>query len=107
MIKDLLSFMCIMAVFVVAYGVTTEATMNKTSKLDFNLFRQIIRKSYWPIFGTIDVLDDFSKVSFECDDESDDCSEIVGFIYTYVLLMIYVLVANVLLINLLIAMFRY
>ncbi len=82
------------------------ATLNKKSKLDINLFRSIIDKAYWPIFGTIQVLDDFDKIDFDCHDEHD-CPEIFGIIYSYVLLMIYVIIGNVLLINLLIAMFRY
>jgi hypothetical protein len=72
------------------------------------MFVQIINKAYWPIFGTIEILNDFSKISSSCKDDLDeDCPEIYGVIYGYVLLMGYVIVANVMLINLLIAMFRF
>jgi hypothetical protein len=55
-----------------------------------------------------EILADFSKISSQCNGELDeDCSELYGVVYSYVLLMGYVVVGNVLLINLLIAMFRF
>lgn len=125
MIKDLVFFLAIVAVFLCAFGITTEgwpfkldklkhqtflidfyiATLNKASQPSVNLFKQIINKAYWPIFGTIKVLDDFDSIDFSCTD-GKDCPEMLGVIYSYVMLMVYVIIGNVLLINLLIAMFR-
>jgi hypothetical protein len=51
-------------------------------------------------------LEDFSKISLKCDSDHEECPELYGVIYSYILLMLYVVVGNVLLINLLIAMFR-
>ncbi len=82
--------------------------MKKRSEFDFNLFKEIINKAYWPIFGTIEILEDFSTISLNCKDDLDEeCPELYGIVYSYILLMAYVVVGNVLLINLLIAMFRY
>ena len=82
-----------------------KALLNKKSDLNLNLFRRMINKAYWPIYGTIKILEDFDRINFECTNESD-CPEKFGAIYSYVLLMAYMIIGNVLLINLLIAMFR-
>jgi hypothetical protein len=107
MIRDLLFFLCLMAIFVFAYGITTEAILNQRSELDLNLFRRIVNKAYWPIYGTIKVMEDFDKINFSCHEGS--CPESIekfGAIYSFLLLMAYMIIANVLLVNLLIAMFR-
>jgi hypothetical protein len=91
-----------MIIFVTAFGITTEAILSKkTSKLDFDLFRRIINHAYWPIFGDIGLLG-----TLECEEESDKCPDAIGASYTFVMLMIYMIIANVLLVNVLIAMFR-
>ncbi len=107
MIKDLLFFLCLMAIFVFAFGITTEAILNQQSDLDLNLFRRIVNKAYWPIYGTIKVMEDFDRIDFSC--REGNCPENIekfGAIYSFLLLMAYMIIANVLLVNLLIAMFR-
>ena len=70
-----------------------------------NLFRRILTKGYWPVYGTIKILEDFDRFSANCTGRLD-CPEPHGLVYSYIVLMIYMVVANVLLVNLLIAMFR-
>jgi hypothetical protein len=99
-----------MAIFVFAFGITTEAIMNQRSDFDLNLFRRIVNKAYWPIYGTIKVMEDFDKINFVCKDDKDGnyCPEDMekfGAVYSFILLMGYMIIANVLLVNLLIAMF--
>lgn len=66
----------------------------------------MLTKSYWPIYGTMKILEDFDKFYANCTGRPD-CPDKTGVVYSYVLLMIYMVIANVLLINLLIAMFRF
>ena len=50
------------------------------------------------------IFDDFEKEN--CSSSDDECPESAGIAFSYIALMFYMLIANVLLINLLIAMFR-
>ncbi|CAF1009735.1 unnamed protein product, partial [Brachionus calyciflorus] len=104
MIRDLIFFMCLIAIFVCAFGITTEAALYPSSNFDLNLFRRILTKGYWPVYGTIKILEDFDRFSANCTGRLD-CPEPHGLVYSYIVLMIYMVVANVLLVNLLIAMF--
>ena len=66
------------------------------------LVRSLIDKAYWPLYGQMSILDEINE---HCSDDGS-CPEKTGIYFSYVALMIYMLVANVLLLNLLIAMFR-
>ena len=57
-----------------------------------------------PIFGEMKILDEISDEE-NCV-ESGNCPQKSGVIFSYIGLMIYMIVVNVLLLNLLIAMFR-
>ena len=62
--------------------------------------------AYWPIYGEMGILDTIKKDS--CDEQNGEiCLDSVTQASSFILLMIYMVIANVLLINLLIAMFRY
>ncbi|RNA22704.1 transient receptor potential cation channel trpm isoform X4 [Brachionus plicatilis] len=104
MAKDLIYFMCLTSIFVCAFGITTEASLYPSSKFDLNLIRRILTKGYWPIYGTIKILEDFDKFFSNCTQQSD-CPDPHGMVYSYLALIVYMVLANVLLVNLLIAMF--
>jgi hypothetical protein len=105
-IYDLIFFLVIIAIFVITFAITTQATMYSNNELSLQLLKKLIDKAYWPIFGEVRILDEINAV--ELDDCSDDtCPSTSGVIYSYVTLVIYIIIANVLLINLLIAMFRF
>ena len=85
---------------------TAQATLYPRSKLGFGLLKEILDKAYWPIFGEMKVYDKELDDDV-CDAENQEgCPTESGVIFTYVTLMVYMIAANVLLINLLIAMFR-
>lgn len=83
--------------------------------------KKIIDLAYWPIFGEIDPVEEMidkkceyfkiqnttSFVEARNEDESSECGDPSGIYFAYIALIIYIILANVLLINLLIAMFRY
>ena len=69
------------------------------------MFKAIIDYSYWPIFGEINILDDLNAIDCNQTGVYDHTCSAQN-IYAYILVMIYMILANVLLINLLIAMFR-
>jgi transient receptor potential cation channel subfamily M protein 5 len=100
-------FVTIIAIFICAFGVTTQALLYPHNELNLKLFLSIIHKAYWPIYGEIKILEEDIKLnSFDCDAKNTHCPEPISVIFTFFSLMIYMVIANVLLINLLIAMFR-
>lgn len=107
MIQDLMFFMCIIAIFVSAFGVTTQATLYPSrNQLNFKLLRNVINKGYWPIYGEMKILDELGDCTYDPAFNKTTCPENSGVVFSYIALMIYMVIANVLLINLLIAMFR-
>ena len=69
------------------------------------LVKKLIDKAYWPIFGDLRIIDELTLQ--DCKPNATvQCPEKSGVVYSYIVLMIYIIIANVVLINLLIAMFR-
>lgn len=105
MVRDLMFFISIIAIFVCCFGVTTQATLYPGNKLSFALLRSVLDKAYWPIYGEMKILEEIGDCP-KADGSNEDCPETSGIAFSYIGLMIYMVIANVLLINLLIAMFR-
>ena len=104
--KDLAFFISIIAVFFFAFGITTQATMYPNNNaFSYELVKSIINKAYWPIYGEMKIFDEFNNEN--CDQTEEGCPDIFGVEFSYFALMAYMMIANVLLVNLLIAMFRF
>jgi hypothetical protein len=104
MARDLMFFISIILIFICLFGVITQATLYPGNKLDFALLVNIFDKAYWPIYGELRILEELEECSQE-NDKNRICPEPSGVAFSYLLLVIYMLIANILLINLLIAMF--
>ena len=102
--RDLACFVGIMTVFVSSFGITTHATLYPNIPFNNNLIKNIINKAYWPIYGDMKIFDELENDN--CAESSLGCPESSGIVFSYIALMIYMAFANLLLINLLIAMFR-
>ena len=65
--------------------------------------------AYWPIYGEMGILETIKKEPCVegATDNQEKCLDSTIQVSSFVLLMVYMVIANVLLINLLIAMFRY
>jgi hypothetical protein len=68
------------------------------------LIKNIIHKGYWPIYGEMKIFDDLKKEN--CDENQGSFTQSIGVEFSYIALMIYMLIANFLVIDLLIVMFR-
>ncbi|XP_052774542.1 transient receptor potential cation channel subfamily M member-like 2 isoform X2 [Mya arenaria] len=112
MIVDLLYFLVILMVFVISYAVAAQSILYPNSPLSWRTARQLVSKSYWNIYGELGLEE------FEGEGCTDDravwingsqprCPTDLGKIVVPILLGIYMIIANVLLLNLLIAMFSY
>ncbi|XP_055957226.1 transient receptor potential cation channel subfamily M member 2 isoform X2 [Patella vulgata] len=109
--QDLLPFVLIILIFVVAYAISSEALLYPNAKLSWKLLYHLPRKAYWQIYGEL-FLEDIEGESQCTNDPNlyDDydqlrCPTEVGKYIAPVLLAIYIFLINVLLLNLLIAMF--
>lgn len=104
-------FISIIAIFICAFGVTTQATLYPgRNKLNFDLVKAILDKAYWPIYGEMRILDEIDRCSPRANQsnelgDDETCPEQSGIAFSFIALMLYMVIANVLLINLLIAMF--
>jgi hypothetical protein len=71
------------------------------SKIDSNLVRDLIKTVYWPIYGEMTFRDIAENETLTSSFSSREI------FYGYMSTMIYVFIVNVLLLNIVIAMFRY
>ncbi|RDD38233.1 Transient receptor potential cation channel subfamily M member 5 [Trichoplax sp. H2] len=105
MIKDLVSFLIILFVFLVAFGVASQAILNPVSKWDDTVFKRIFYVPYYRIYGEL-----FLEESYNCNSSATaqywayDCA--AGDIIVNILVVIYLLLTTILLLNLLIAIFN-
>jgi hypothetical protein len=106
MTKDLFNFLSLIGIFFFAFGITTEAVYYREPEIDLDLIKRLINKAYWPIYGTMMLLDAMQKneINYDCIGEPS-CASKIGVGYNFVLLMIYMVIIYVLLFNLLIAVF--
>ena len=66
--KDLVFFLSLLAIFVFAFGITTQATLYPGNKFDLDLFKNLISKAYW--YATdlyFCLLSFYFKITFSCD----------------------------------------
>eukprot|EP00794_Sanderia_malayensis_P009473 gene9473-10461_t len=105
MVKDLLYFLFIMAVFLSAYGVARQALLDPVSPTSWRSVVEIFFTPYWQTYGELFINKDnlFSKTRtyFDTTKYNQYSEPIVS-----VLMALYMLVANILLLNLLIAVFN-
>ncbi|CAF0821277.1 unnamed protein product [Adineta steineri] len=93
-LSDMGTFFSIFFVFTSAYGVASFALLkNGELFLDLSVFRKIFHQAYWHVFGQMNDLDDI-----------ENNFEITGWA-AFALLACYMAVSNILLVNLLVAMF--
>ena len=69
--------------------------------------KAVLNLAFWPLFGEIDsVLEGMDERSCK-EGNQPDCLGSISYVATYLLLMLYMILGTLLLINLLIAIFRY
>nr|XP_031546978.1 LOW QUALITY PROTEIN: transient receptor potential cation channel subfamily M member 5 [Vicugna pacos] len=112
MMKDVFFFLFFLSVWLVAYGVTTQALLHPhDSRLEW-IFRRVLYRPYLQIFGQIP-LDEIDEARVNCSvhplllEDSPSCPNLYANWLVILLLVTFLLVTNVLLMNLLIAMFSY
>lgn len=75
------------------------------NELNLELIINLVNKAYWPIYGEMQILEEINDRDRCLKENEDKCPTESGTYYSYIALIAYMVIANVLLINLLIAMF--
>ncbi|NWU91402.1 TRPM5 protein, partial [Upupa epops] len=117
MMKDVFFFLFFLSVWLIAYGVTTQALLHPNDNQLEWIFRRVLYRPYLQIFGQIplDEIDTSRIYPRNCtlnplqmlQENSPSCPNSYANWLVILLLVIFLLVTNVLLMNLLIAMFSY
>jgi hypothetical protein len=106
-------FLIIMVIFMNAFGSVFQAIVKpETFELSYILkyLRNNIILPYWPIYGELKVLDEINNKTIlyhSCSVNDESCIDFYSYGFIYFLFMIYMMIGNVLLLNLIIAMFRF
>jgi len=105
--------MLMLTVFILAFGVPSYSLIYGVQNFSWHIPRAILNLAYWQIFGELTILDDIESLFLSLPEFLLKYSlhflenyELSGYV-VFILLIAYMTVASVLLINLLIAMFRY
>ncbi|XP_054625682.1 transient receptor potential cation channel subfamily M member 5 isoform X5 [Dunckerocampus dactyliophorus] len=117
MMKDVFFFLFFLSVWLIAYGVATQALLHPNDpRIDW-VFRRALYRPYLHIFGQIPLeeIDAARMPETNCTNDSEEiimgrrppCPNVYANWLVILLLVIFLLVTNVLLLNLLIAMFSY
>ncbi|XP_034049024.1 transient receptor potential cation channel subfamily M member 4-like isoform X2 [Thalassophryne amazonica] len=116
MVKDVFFFLFFLGVWLMAYGIANQALLYSYDPHPDRIFRRVFYRPYLHIFGQIpveeiDVGEDWDK---ECTENvtliqggEEPCRSQYSNWLVVILMVIYLLVTNILLFNLLIAMFSY
>ncbi|XP_053532757.1 transient receptor potential cation channel subfamily M member 4a isoform X1 [Ictalurus punctatus] len=116
MVKDVFFFLFFLGVWLLAYGVANQALIYAYDPRPYWVIRRVFYRPYLHIFGQIplDEIDAHRRIEKVCTNNmtliqqgAEPCPQSEANWLVLILLSIYLLVTNVLLLNLLIAMFSY
>ncbi|KAL3837250.1 hypothetical protein ACJMK2_022618 [Sinanodonta woodiana] len=111
MICNLTSFLVIFLIFVVAYAIASHAILYPNTEISFNLLRDIFRRPYWNIYGELSLGEIegtencTNNVELYRNGTQPRCPSESGKYVVPVLMGVYMLMCNILLLNLLISIF--
>lgn len=103
-------------VFILGFGISTYSLLYGTREFSWHLPREIINVAYWQIFGELNALDVFERrLNLKKKENFFLANKFFFYLDNYrangyavfILLIIYMAIVSILLVNLLIAMFRY
>ncbi|ELT91987.1 hypothetical protein CAPTEDRAFT_196769 [Capitella teleta] len=118
MLRDLFQFILILMVFIVSFGVAFQAILDSNQPPSWTLLVNVIWRPYWQMFGELfleDATDGMGRESVERNctydvELAEANSDTMQICYNWtapILLGIYMLITNILLLNLLIAIFSH
>ncbi|XP_014774531.2 transient receptor potential cation channel subfamily M member-like 2 [Octopus bimaculoides] len=100
MMQDLGYFIIILFVLMIAYGIASQSILYPSAPVSYDLFKRVFRKAYFHMYGEL-----FLEEYEDCNVSDSKCPSELGSYVAPILMCIYILLTNILLLNLLIAMF--
>lgn len=113
MVQDLIYFVAILFVFMVAYGIASQAILYPSTPFSIELLKGVLKKPYFQMYGELflseiegeECNESSVPVTFEHNNGLRKCPTEIGIKIVPVMMGVYILLTNILLLNLLIAMF--
>ncbi|XP_068984465.1 transient receptor potential cation channel trpm isoform X4 [Bombus flavifrons] len=102
MVKNMTYFVVLLIVVLMSFGVTRQAILNPNAEPKLRIIRDIFMEPYFMLYGEVYA----DNIDPDCGDEPGMIPCLPGRWITPTVMSIYLLVANILLINLLIAVFN-
>ncbi|XP_061933895.1 transient receptor potential cation channel trpm isoform X3 [Apis cerana] len=102
MVKNMTYFVVLLIVVLLSFGVTRQAILNPNAEPKFRIIRDIFMEPYFMLYGEVYA----DNIDPDCGDEPGMIPCLPGRWITPAVMSIYLLIANILLINLLIAVFN-
>lgn len=102
MVKNMIYFVVLLLVVLMSFGVSRQSILNPNEEADWRLVRDVFFQPYFMLYGEV-FADDIDP---PCGEDLDQPPCITGAWITPIAMSMYLLIANILLINLLIAVFN-
>ncbi|XP_070158634.1 transient receptor potential cation channel trpm isoform X2 [Polyergus mexicanus] len=102
MVKNMIYFVVLLLVVLMSFGVARQAILNPNSEPKWRIIRDIFMEPYFMLYGEVYA----DNIDPDCGDEPGMIQCLPGRWITPAAMSVYLLVANILLINLLIAVFN-
>ncbi|XP_034942381.1 transient receptor potential cation channel trpm isoform X2 [Chelonus insularis] len=102
MVKNMIYFVVLLLVVLMSFGVARQAILNPNAKPKWRILRDIFMEPYFMLYGEVYA----DNIDPDCGDEPGMIPCLPGRWITPAVMSMYLLVANILLINLLIAVFN-
>ncbi|KAK9299484.1 hypothetical protein QLX08_007502 [Tetragonisca angustula] len=102
MVKNMTYFVVLLVVVLMSFGVTRQAILNPNAEPKLRIIRDIFMEPYFMLYGEVYA----DNIDPDCGDEPGMIPCLPGRWITPAVMSIYLLIANILLINLLIAVFN-
>ncbi|XP_076249025.1 transient receptor potential cation channel, subfamily M [Calliopsis andreniformis] len=102
MVKNMIYFVVLLLVVLMSFGVTRQAILNPNAEPKLKIIRDIFMEPYFMLYGEVYA----DNIDPDCGDEPGMIPCLPGRWITPAVMSIYLLIANILLINLLIAVFN-
>ncbi|XP_042906195.2 transient receptor potential cation channel subfamily M member 3 [Parasteatoda tepidariorum] len=107
MIGDLIVFFLIVAVCILCYGIGRVALLHRERQPFWNVITEIFSLPYWHLFGELDLDEDSAGRFPTCDEDPSTCHQSPHAWIVPIMLAAYMLIGNILLVNMLIAVFTH
>ncbi|XP_071505230.1 transient receptor potential cation channel subfamily M member 3-like [Diadema antillarum] len=102
MLRDMCYFLIVLIIILVSFGVIRQSVLNPNVEPSWWPIREVLHEPYWMIYGEVYA----GKINPPCGDGPDMDPCMTGYWVVPVAMSIYCLVANILIVNILIALFN-